>query len=263
MGLLDGRTALITGGARGFGRAIARLFAREGANVAVSDIARNLASSKFYDMSKPDQLDQTVEEIRATGRQAIGIQADVTVAADCQRMAQTTLEAFGQIDILVANAGVWTFGSAWEFTEEEWDLVVDVNLKGVWLTTKYVVPHMIERRRGRIIMTASIAGVKGYATLAHYIAAKHGVVGYMRALAIELGPHDINVNAVCPTQMGLLEEGGDIDQKAGRQNLFEHRGTPSFADVAEGVLWLASDGAKMVTGLALPMDNGWVVKRGG
>jgi NAD(P)-dependent dehydrogenase (short-subunit alcohol dehydrogenase family) len=263
MGQLDGKTAVITGAARGFGRAVARLLAREGADIALSDIARNLPSDRFYDMARPDQLKATAAEIQAIGRRAIAVQADVTVAEDCRRMAEAALAAFGRIDILVANAGVWTFGPAWEFAEEEWDLVVDVNLKGAWLTTKYVVPHMIERRSGRIVLTSSIGGIKGYANLAHYIAAKHGVVGYMRALAIELGPYDINVNAICPTQMGLPAEGGDPDPREGRQNLFEQRGTPSFAEVAQGVLWLVSDASRMVTGLALPMDNGWVIKRGG
>jgi NAD(P)-dependent dehydrogenase (short-subunit alcohol dehydrogenase family) len=263
MGQLDNRTALITGGARGFGRAVARLLASEGADIAIADIGRNLASDKLYPMATVDQLDQTVGEIQAMGRRSIGIRADVTSADDCQRMAETTLQAFGQIDILVANAGVWTYAPPWEFTEEEWDLVVDVNLKGTWLTTKYVVPHMIERRSGRIVMVSSIGGIKAYGGLASYIAAKHGVTGYMKALAIELGPYEINVNAVCPAQMGLPEEGAPPDELAGRTNLFDKRGPLSYAQVAQGVLWLVSDAARPVTGLALPMDNGWVVKRGG
>ena len=263
MGQLDNQTALITGGARGFGRAVARLLASEGARVAISDIGRDLPSDKFYAMAGVDQLAETVAEIRGTGRDAIGIRADVTRADDSQRMVEETLAAFGRIDILVANAGVWTYGRAWELTEEEWDLVVDVNLKGAWLSTKYVVPQMIERRSGKIVMVSSIGGIKAYAGLASYIAAKHGVIGYMKALAIELGPYEINVNAVCPTQMGRPEEGAPPDATDGATNLFDQRGAPSYADVAQGVLWLVSDAARLVTGLALPMDNGWTVRRGG
>lgn len=263
MGSLDDRIALITGGARGFGRAIALALAAEGADVAVSDIGRNNASATYYDMAGLDDLQATVDAVRAMGRRSIGIQADVTSAEDCRRMAETTIAEFGRIDILVANAGIWTRGRAWEITEEEWDLVVDVNLKGAFLTSKHVVPHMIERRYGKIVFTSSIGGLKAYAGLANYIAAKHGVTGYMKALAIELGPYEINVNAICPTQMGRLDEGGESRPDAYESNLLHGMGVPRFADVAQGVTWLVSDAAGMVTGLSLPMDNGWIVKRGG
>ncbi len=201
MGQLDGRTALITGGARGFGRAIARLLAREGADVAIADIGRDLPSARFSRLATVDQIEATTAEIAAMGRRAIGIQADVTSAADCERMARETIDAFGRIDILCANAGVFTMNRAWELTEEEWDLLMAVNLKGVWLTTKYVVPHMIERRSGKIVVTSSRDGLRMEANYAHYCAAKAGVIAYAKALAIELGEYEINVNAICPTQM--------------------------------------------------------------
>ena len=214
-------------------------------------------------MASSDQLAATVAELRDHGRRVIGIQADVTSADDCRRMAETTLTELGKIDILVANAGVWTYGRAWEITEADWDLVVDVNLKGAWLTSRAVVPHMIERRGGKIVFTASIGGLKAYANLASYIAAKHGLIGYMKALAIELGPYDVNVNAICPTQMGLPDEGGETDPQRENSNLLASQNAPRFSEVAEGVLWLVSDSAKLVTGLALPMDAGWIVRRGG
>jgi NAD(P)-dependent dehydrogenase (short-subunit alcohol dehydrogenase family) len=285
MGQLDDKTALITGGARGFGRATALLLAREGANVAVADIGQNLPSARFSAMATVDQLQRTVEEIQAVGRQAIGIQADVTRSEDCRRMAETVLNAFGRIDILFANAGVFTMGRAWELSEEEWDLLMAVNLKGMWLTTKFVVPHMIERRCGKIVMTSSRNGLKVEPNYAHYNAAKAGVIAYMKSLALELGPYDINVNAICPTQMadkswkthprarssaywdqvvghpGATYE--EFDAASGRENLFEHGGQPDFSEVAEGVLWLVSDRARLVTGHALPLDAGWIVKRGG
>jgi NAD(P)-dependent dehydrogenase (short-subunit alcohol dehydrogenase family) len=284
MGELDGKTALITGGARGYGRAVARLFAREGADVAVADLGSR-ASASPYDMAGREQLDATVEELRATGRRSVGIEANVTSAADCERMAAEAIAALGHVDILVANAGGATLARAWEITEEEWDFVNDVCLKGVWLTTKYVVPHMIERGSGKIVVTSSRNGLRAEHGYAHYNAAKAGAIHYAKSLALELGPYGINVNVVCPTQMADRHEQREVtaglqsymdqvagranatyaefDAASGRDNLFEDRGQPDFSEVAEGALWLASERAGLVTGLALPMDAGWIVKRGG
>ena len=283
MGELDGKTALITGGARGFGRAMALLFAREGADVAIADIAGELGSERIAGMATQGDLERTCGEIEAIGRRAVGIRADVTKADDCERMAEGAVEALGRIDILCANAGVFSLAPAWELTEDEWDTVLGVNLKGVWLTTKAVVPHMIERRSGKIVITSSRDGLRAEANYAHYNASKFGVIGYMKSLAIELGPYEINVNAVCPTQMAdksappqaathpywdqavgrsnaTYEE---FDEASGRENLFERGGQPDFREVAEGALWLASDRSRLVTGVALPVDAGWIAKRGG
>ena len=140
MGELDGRTALVTGGARGFGRAVARRLAREGCDVAVADLGwRRPAGAE--EMSGAAELDATVAELRALGRRSVAIAADVTAPDDCESMAAEAIRALGGIDILVANAGVATLGPAWELTPEEWDRVIAVNLTGVWLTTKYVVPR--------------------------------------------------------------------------------------------------------------------------
>jgi NAD(P)-dependent dehydrogenase (short-subunit alcohol dehydrogenase family) len=284
MGELDGKIALITGAARGYGRAVARLFAREGADVAVADLGSK-ASASPYEMAGREQLEATVEELRGTGRRSIGIEANVTSAADCERMAAEAIAALGHIDILVANAGGATLARAWEITEEEWDFVNGVCLKGVWLTTKYVVPHMIERGSGKIVVTSSRNGLRVEHGYAHYNAAKAGAIHYAKSLALELGPYGINVNVVCPTQMADRHEQREIsaglqsymdqvtghanatyaefDAASGRDNLFEDRGQPDFSEVAEGALWLASERAGLVTGLALPMDAGWIVKRGG
>jgi NAD(P)-dependent dehydrogenase (short-subunit alcohol dehydrogenase family) len=283
MGELDGKKALITGGGRGFGRAMALLFAREGADVAVADIAGELESDRIAGMATQDDLERTVGEIEALGRRAVGIQADVTEAADCERMAETAIDALGAIDILCANAGVFSLAPAMELTEDEWDTVMAVNLKGVWLTTKYVAPHMIARRYGKIVITSSRDGLRAEANYAHYNASKFGVIGYMKSLAIELGPHEINVNAICPTQMAdksvprsvsgrpywdqVVGKPGssyeEFDEASGRENLFERGGQPDFGEVAEGALWLASDRSRLVTGVALPVDAGWIAKRGG
>jgi NAD(P)-dependent dehydrogenase (short-subunit alcohol dehydrogenase family) len=284
VGELDGRTALVTGGARGFGRAVARLLAREGCDVAIADLG-DRRPADAGDMSGAEELEAAVAELRGLGRRAAGIAADVTSAADCDRMAAAAIAALGGIDILVANAGVATLGRAWELTPEEWNRVIAVNLTGVWLTTRSVVPHMIERRRGRIVVTASRNGLRVERGYAHYNAAKAGAIHLAKSLALELGPYEINVNAVCPTQMADRSAGPpstmatpdywaqvvghagatyeEFDAASGRENLFEGRGQPDFAEVAEGVLWLVSDRAKLVTGVALPIDAGYIVKRGG
>ena len=285
MAELAGKAALITGGARGFGRAVARLFAHEGADVAVADIARDLPSESFRGLAAVGDLERTVGEIEALGRRALGIKADVRDAGDCARMVEETLQAFGQIDILCANAGVFSFGKAWELSEEEWDTLMAVNLKGVWLSTRAVAPHMIERRYGKIVITSSRNGLRAEPNYSHYCAAKSGVIGYMKSLAIELGPYEVNVNAICPTQMA--DRGAapprpaepppywkmvtgtenpryeEFDLASGRENLFERGGQRDFSEIAEGVLWLASDRSRVVTGHALPLDAGWIAKRGG
>lgn len=282
-GDLAGKTALVTGGARGFGRAIVHVLAEAGCDVAVADLG---SASTDPAMSDAGQIEKTVHEVQALGRRAIGISADVTRASDCEVMAQTVRAEFGQIDILVANAGVATLGRAWELSEDEWDFVVDVNLKGVWLTTKYVIPQMIEQRSGKIVITSSRNGLRAEEGYAHYNAAKAGSIHLAKSLALELGPYDINVNAVCPTQMADKSTSqppptmatpdywaqvagkpnatyAEFDAASGRQNLFEDRGQPDYREVAEGVLWLCSPRSDLVTGLALPMDAGYIAKRGG
>jgi NAD(P)-dependent dehydrogenase (short-subunit alcohol dehydrogenase family) len=274
----------VTGGARGFGRAVAHLLADEGADVAIADLGHRRRPGD-QSASSARRLAETVDEIKAKGRRSISIEADVTQAPDCERMARTTVEELGGIDILVANAGVATLGKAWELSEEEWDFVVDVCLKGVWLTTKYVVPNMIRAGRGKIVVVASRNGLRVEAGYAHYNAAKAGAVHLAKTLALELGPYEINVNAVCPTQMADKNAGPpptmatpdyweqvvgkpgatykEFDEASGRENLFQGGGQPAFADVAQGVLWLVSDRSRLVTGVALPVDAGYIVKRGG
>lgn len=283
-GELAGRSALITGGARGFGRAIAHLFAREGCGVAIADVAAT-AGPDGYSLAGGERLAATVAELADLGVPSVGIVADVTEAADCERMAAEAIAGLGKIDILVANAGVATVARAWEITEADWDFVSDVGLKGVFLTTKYMVPHMIERRYGKIVITASRNGLRAEPGFAHYNAAKAGAIHYAKSLALELGRYEINVNALCPTQMADKRAGPpptmgtpeywelvtgkpdatyeEFDAASGRENLFERGGQPDFDEVAEGALWLASDRSRLVTGHALPMDAGYIAKRGG
>jgi SDR family mycofactocin-dependent oxidoreductase len=276
-----GRVALVTGGARGFGRAVALLLASEGADVAVLDRAEDLSSDRFYPMSSLDDLDGTVEEISKIGRRALAIRGDVTSADDCRRAAEAVFAELGRIDILVANAGIWSLAKTWEFTEEEWDLTVDVNLKGAWLAARAVIPRMIEQRYGKIVFVSSIAGLRAYPDYAAYIAAKQGVVGLAKTLAIELGEYRINVNAVCPTQMGkptVAVSSDPVWEKAvghpnptaeefeaafAAQHALPYLGIPAYEDVAQSVLWLVSERARLITGHALPVDAGWMAMRGG
>jgi NAD(P)-dependent dehydrogenase (short-subunit alcohol dehydrogenase family) len=279
---LEGKTALVTGAARGFGRVVALLLASQGANVAIADLG-DRRSEATYRMAGPEELDSAVTAVEAFGRRAVGISADVTSEADCQRMARETIDALGTIDILVANAGGTTQAPAWEITEQEWDFVHNLCLKGVFLTTQAVLPHMMKRRYGKIVFTSSRNGLRAERGYAHYNAAKAGVIHYGKSLALELGEWEINVNIVCPTQMTDRSPDSEhrhsdywdqvvgrpdptfeeFDEASGRDNLFEGLGQPDFGEVAEGVLWLVSDRSHLVTGLALPMDAGWIAKRGG
>lgn len=285
MGQLENKVALITGGAHGFGRAIALTLAHEGADIVIADIGRSRQSSGFSVVYDREQIDRAVKEVEALGGQAIGILADVRKREDCQHMAEQAIKAFGRVDVLCVNVGTFldNMRPAWELPEDDWDVIFDVNLKGAWLTTKYVVPYMLSHRSGTIIFTASRNSLKAEPNFAHYIAAKHGLIGYVKALAIELGPYEINVNAICPTQMvdkshpprstsrpywdfvvghpdATYEE---FDLESGKENLFDRRGQLDFADVAQAVLWLATDASRAVTGTILPVDNGWNIKRGG
>lgn len=274
MGKLDGRVALITGGARGQGRSHALRLASEGADIAVCDIIAPLQTTPYPSATQAD-LEETVRRVRELGRRCLALQADVRDGAQMQRVVEQTLAALGKIDILVANAGIVSYARAWELTEQQWDEVIDVNLKGVWLATRAVIPHMIERRSGRIICIASAAGLHGFANLAHYTAAKHGVIGLVRALAIELAPYMITVNAVCPAVVNtdIVMNPATYRLFAGGKEATLEEVTPVFRqlnllpvpwiepeDVSGAVLWLASDDARYVTGIALPVDAGFLTK---
>src|SRR5579885_3136171 len=181
------RVVLITGAARGMGRAHALAFAREGARLALCDACRQY-STVPYPLAQPEELASLASEIEQMGRPVIAAQADVTDLAAMQALADRAHQAFGAIDIVVANAGLYSFAPSWELSEEQWDETINVDLKGVWITCKVCIPQMIARQRGKIICIASTAAEKGMANLAHYVAAKHGVVGLVKTLAIELAP---------------------------------------------------------------------------
>ena len=275
-GRVEGKVALITGGGRGQGRAHALTLAREGADIAICDLASGSDPTAPYGLAATDDLMQTKAAVEALGRRCVAVPADVTRSAELEAFVAATLAELGRIDIVVANAGIFSGGvPSWELTEQQWDRMLEVNLKGVWLTCKAAVPHMLAQKSGSIVMTSSIGGLVGTPGMAHYVAAKHAVIGYMRSLANEVGVLGIRVNAVCPggvdnTMMNnpamyaTMAGGGEgsrdqmLAAVAGISLL--PGGMIENDDVANAVLWLASEESRWVTGVALPVDAGIYVK---
>ncbi len=271
------RTVFITGAAHGMGRSHALAFAREGARLVLCDICRQYETIP-YPLAMPEELTSLKDDIEALGCPVIAERVDVTNLAAMQALAERAHEELGPIDILVANAGVYSFAPSWELTEEQWDETVNVCLKGVWITCKVAIPHMLARRSGKIICISSTAGQKGMANLAHYVAAKHGVLGLVKTLAIELAQYDINVNAICPTSVdtAMLNNQALYDIFAGGPgpnatheymlqlmnslNLFPDRNLLPPEAISNVVLWLASEEARHMTGCALPVDAGYWTK---
>lgn len=257
------RVALVTGAGRGQGRAHALALARAGADIVACDAVAQ-PDTVPYPLATPDDLEETARAVRATGRHCVAVRADAACVRDMEDAAARAGE-LGALDVVCANAGVISFGRSWELTEEQWDQVVTTNLRGVWATCRAAIPGMIERGRGgSIVITGSAASLRGYPGIAHYVAAKHGAIGLMRTMAIELAPHRIRVNCVLPggvrTPMGTAEAMGgwlEREPEASRTltallpiDLVEPE------DVSAAVAWLASDEARFVTGVALPVDAG-------
>ncbi|MFL5592185.1 MAG: mycofactocin-coupled SDR family oxidoreductase [Ktedonobacteraceae bacterium] len=271
------RVVFITGAARGMGRAHALAFAGEGASLVLCDTCRQY-STVPYPLAQPEELTALVTELEQMGCRVIAAQVDVTHLRAMQELVERAQRELGPIDIVVANAGLYSFATSWEMSEEQWDETVNVDLKGVWITCKVCIPFMLARRSGKIICIASTAALKGMANLAHYVAAKHGVLGLVKTLAIELAPYNINVNAVCPTSVDTamcrnqalydVFAGGPGPQATEENmlnlmnalNLFSDRNLLPPEAVSSAVLWLASDEARHLTGCALPVDAGYLTR---
>jgi SDR family mycofactocin-dependent oxidoreductase len=278
MGRMEGKVALITGAARGQGRSHAVRLAEEGAEIVALDVCTQLETAP-YEMSTAEDLAETVKLVEELDRRIVARQADVRDLAALQRVVEEGMSEFGHIDVVCANAGIGTIASALEMDELTWDQMIDVNLTGVWKTIKAALPPMIERGEGgAVIITSSVAGLLGFPNLAHYSAAKHGVVGIMRVLAQELAPHMIRVNTVHPTTVNTPMIMSDAFIKLIRPDLENPTATDmgeAFiglnclpipwvepVDISNAVLWLASDEARYVTGVALPVDAGFCQKVG-
>ena len=277
-GRVEGKVAFISGAARGQGRSHAVRLAQEGADIIAVDLAGQVASVP-YPMATPEDLDQTVKEVEALDRRIVARQADVRDYAALKSALDEGVTQLGRLDIVCSNAGIASFGPADELDVTTWRDMIDINLTGMWHTCKAAIPHLVEGGRGgSIVITSSDAGLKGFPNLAHYVSAKHGVVGLMRTLALELAPHMIRVNSLHPTSVNT-----DMIQNAPTYELFapdlakkdrtKERLTERFqtmnalpipwvepVDISSAVLFLASDEARYITGVPLPVDAGFMVK---
>jgi NAD(P)-dependent dehydrogenase (short-subunit alcohol dehydrogenase family) len=259
-----GRSALITGGARNIGFAIAKELALEGASVAIADIAHDIPTIP-YGLSSREGLAQATKELCSLGVRALGLTCDVRDETQVQATVRQVIEQWGFVDILVNNAGVISLYPIEELSQEAWDVVIDVCLKGSYLCSKHVLPCMTARGCGKIINIASMAGLRGLGLSTHYCAAKHGVLGFTKALAMEVARYNIHVNAVCPGTVesvsleGIAAQAGleeDPYRHFSQGHLFQDRRiTPE--DIAHAVRWLASEESRCVTGAVLTVDCGW------
>ncbi|WP_175988933.1 3-oxoacyl-[acyl-carrier-protein] reductase [Bacillus sp. Marseille-Q1617] len=245
---LDGKVALVTGASRGIGREIALELAREGAKVVV-----NYSGSEA-------KANEVVDEIKSTGREAVAIQCNVADSDSVQAMVKETISQFGALDILVNNAGITKDNLLMRMKENEWDDVININLKGVFLCTKAVTRQMMKQRSGRIINISSIVGVSGNPGQANYVAAKSGVIGLTKTAAKELAPRGITVNAIAPgfisTDMtDQLPE--DVRNEMLKQIPLNRFGDPK--DIARVVSFIASDSSSYMTGQTLHIDGGMVM----
>lgn len=250
--LLAGKVALVTGGGSGIGRASALLFAAEGARVVITDVGVEGGL-------------ETVRQIRAKGGEGLFFKADVSKAAEMEALIGHCVATYGRLDCAHNNAGIEGVGALTaEATEENWDRVLTINLKGVWLSMKYEIPQMLKQGSGAIVNTASGAGLVGIAGSGAYVASKHGVVGLTKTVALEYAKAGIRVNAVCP---GVIEtpmveritsnRPGAMKAMAAAQPI-GRAGKPE--EIATAVVWLCSEGASLVTGHAMAIDGGYVAK---
>jgi SDR family mycofactocin-dependent oxidoreductase len=273
MGKVDGKVALITGAARGQGRSHALRLAQEGADIVAIDICGGIATAP-YGLGTAADLEQTAEAVRGVGRRAVTHAVDVRDYPALKAAVDHGVDELGHLDIVIANAGIVSFGAMVDLTEESWRDMIDVNLTGAWHTCKAAIPRLSDG--GAIVITSSVAGLTGFANVGHYVAAKHGVVGLMRTLASELAPRFIRVNTVHPTEVDTPMIQNDAHYRLFRPDL-PAPAREDFAeaaqamhllpirwldpvDVSNAVLFLVSDEARYITGVALPIDAGMTQK---
>lgn len=276
-GRVEGKVAFITGAARGQGRAHAVRLAEEGADIIAVDICKQI-DSVVIPLATPEDLAETADLVKGLNRQIYTAEVDTRDFDALKAAVDAGVDQLGRLDIIVANAGIGNGGATLDKTSEgDWTDMIDVNLGGVWKTVKAGVPHILAGGRGgSIILTSSVGGLKAYPHTGHYVAAKHGVVGLMRTFAVELGAQNIRVNSVHPTNVNTplfmndgtmklfrpdLENPGPDDMKVVGQLMHTLPiGWVEPEDIANAVLFLASDEARYVTGVTLPIDGGSCLK---
>ncbi|CAL9282685.1 SDR family oxidoreductase [Streptomyces sp. SudanB52_2052] len=269
---LTGKTAIVTGAARGLGRACALTFAAEGADLLLLDIAQDLDGVP-YPLGTTGQLEHTADLCRQAGAATVTAAVDVRDARQCARAVDQALDRFGRVDVLVNNAGIASPSGkvAHDISEREWSLMIDVDLSGAWRMMKAVAPAMVQRRSGSIINVSSTAGTVGYRHFASYVAAKHGLIGLTRAAALDYAPVQVRVNALCPGSVRddpvlegrmLAEIARSLEVSVDDHERIFVRDQPMNAliepsDIANAALWLATDESRQVTGSVLTVDGGF------
>jgi SDR family mycofactocin-dependent oxidoreductase len=276
-GRVEGKVAFITGAARGQGRSHAVRLAQEGADIIAVDICTDVRGLPYAGATEAD-LAETVKEVEALDRRIVAVPADVRDYGALKSALDDGVAQLGRLDIVSANAGIGSSPhQAAELEDQTWQDMVDVNLTGVWHTAKAAIPHLIEGGRGgSIVLTSSAAGLMAYPNIAHYVSAKHGVVGLMKTLALELAPHFIRVNSIHPTQVDTPMIQNEATWRLFRPDL-DHPTRADFepasqamnvlpipwvepVDISNAVLFLASDEARYITGVPLPVDAGCLIK---
>jgi (+)-trans-carveol dehydrogenase len=273
MGRLDGKVAFITGAARGQGRSHALRMAQEGADIIAVDISQQIDTVP-YGMATAEDLAETVRQVESLDRRIVASEADVRDYDALSAAVDEGVAQLGRLDIVSANAGIFSSATADELSDTAWNDMIAVNLTGVWHTAKAAIPHLRAAGGGSMILTSSTAGIKGFPNFVHYVAAKHGVVGIMRTLALELAPDFIRVNSVHPTSVdtdmiqndslyALFAPDLPVEERTretlgGRFQALNALPIPWVepVDISNAVLWLASDESRYVTGVMLPVDAG-------
>jgi SDR family mycofactocin-dependent oxidoreductase len=273
-GRVAGRVAVVTGAARGIGRACALRLAEEGADIAALDIGAAMPTVA-YQLGSTAQLEETASAVRTMGRRCLPLVADVRDGAVMRQAVAAAVSELGSVDVLIAAAGIDSWGSAWELTDDQWDAMLAVNLTGVWQSAKAVSPYMISQRGGAMVFIGSVLSHRAGRQFAHYTAAKHGVLGLVRAFALELAGYNVRVNSVDPTVVltdmvtsqeymdNLVGHPGATEAEV-RQHYLQWNVLPTPwiepRDVANAVLFLACDEARFITGLGLPLDAGAMLR---
>jgi SDR family mycofactocin-dependent oxidoreductase len=275
-GRVPGKVAFITGAARGQGRSHAIRLAQEGADIIAVDIAGPVRSVTAYPLASEEDLAETVRQVEALDRRIVARKADVRDPGALREALGDGVAQLGRLDIVVANAGIYTISPALELDDASWQEMIDINLTGVWNTVRVALPHLMAAGGGSMVLTSSVLGLRGQANSVHYNTAKHGIVGIMRTIATEFAQHRIRVNSVHPTLVNTLMVQNeqvwalfDPDNPHPTQEstapIFETVNALPVpwaepVDISNAVLFLASDEARYITGVTLPVDAGALLK---